>query len=182
MPLIHFNKDVRKIIYNQSKNEPLYGRIKIECEDSSTYSADHVICTVSLGVLKERHLKMFEPPLSLTKYIAIEALDYGTVDKIYLEFEKQFWSADWRGFTILWKLEHLKELREDPINGEWLEGLSGFFIFNTYQPNTLCAWIAGPMALKMEQVDDANVKTGTEKVLRMCLKQWNIPNAKSMIR
>lgn len=94
--LIKFNKTVNKIKYNQSN-----GEIKVECEDDSKFSADHVICTVLLGVLEERHLSMFEPQLPLSKFIAIDALDYGTVDKIYLEFEKPFWDANWGGFSIL---------------------------------------------------------------------------------
>lgn len=129
IPLTHFNKVVQKIIYNQSPNDQSDGLVRIRCEDGSNYSGDHLICTFSLGVLKERHLKMFEPQLSLVKYIAIDALDYGTVNKIYLEYEKPFWGADWGGFTILWKLEQLKELQEDTVNGDWLDGLSGFFYF-----------------------------------------------------
>ncbi|XP_055305018.1 peroxisomal N(1)-acetyl-spermine/spermidine oxidase-like [Sitodiplosis mosellana] len=34
----------------------------------------------------------------------------------------------------------------------------------------------------MEQKSDADVKSGVEKVLRMFVKQWDIPNAKAMIR
>lgn len=177
MSLVKFNKTVSKIDYSEPN-----GDIKVECEDGSTFSADHVICTVSLGVLKKRVFSMFEPLLPLTKFIAIDALAYGTLDKIYLTYEKLFWDTNWGGFTILWKLEQLKELREDPINGEWLEGLVGFFTFNKYQPNMIECWISGDMAIKMEQIDDANVKIGAEKVLRMCLKQSNIPDATSMIR
>lgn len=177
IPLIKFNKTVGKINYGETN-----GEIEVECEDGTVFSVDHVICTVSLGVLKERVFSLFEPQLPLSKFIAIDALGFGTLDKIYLTYEKPFWDADWGGFTILWKLEHLKELREDPINGEWLEGLVGFYTFNKHQPNMIECWISGPMAMKMEQIDDAYVKIGAEKVLRMCLNQRSIPDAMSMIR
>lgn len=177
IPITQFNKTVRKIAYNQPN-----GSIRVDCEDGASFTADHLICTVSLGVLKERHLSMFEPLLPLTKCINIDGLMYGTVDKIYLEFERPFWSEDWGGFSILWKLEQLKELREDPVNGDWLEGLMGFFTFNTHQPNIICGWIAGAMAIQMEQKSDANVKAGCEKVLRMILKHMNVPSVKAMRR
>lgn len=177
IPLIKFNKEVLKIAYNQRD-----GLIKIKCKDSSSYSADHIICTVSLGVLKERHLNMFEPLLPRWKCNSIDGMMIGTVDKIYLEFEKPFWNEDWEGFSMLWKLEQLKEVREDPVNGDWLEGISGFYTFNILQPNMICGWITGEMARKMEQKGDADVKAGVEKVLRMFLKQISIPDAKAMIR
>lgn len=178
IPLIKFNKTVNRIDYQNANDE-----INVECDDGSKFPVDHVICTVSLGVLKKHHLSMFEPLLPLPKCIAIDGVNYGTLDKIYLLYEKPFWdNNNWGGFTILWKLEQLKELRADPINGEWLEGLVGFYTFNKHQSNMLEAWISGPMARKMEQIDDANVKIGAEKVLRMCMKQTNIPDAMSMIR
>lgn len=177
IPLIEFNKTVSKIDYKNPN-----GNIKIECKDGSIFSGDHVICTVSLGVLKTCQFSMFEPQLPLSKFNAINGLDYGTLDKIYLLYEKSFWGANWGGFSILWKLKQLKELRMDPVNGEWLEGLLGFYTFNKYQPNMLCGWISGSMAKKMERIDDANVKIGAEKVLRMCLTGWSIPDATSMIR
>lgn len=177
LPFVQFNKEVSNIEYNQPD-----GLIKVECSDGSSLTADHLICTVSLGVLKERHLKLFEPMLPPWKYEAIDGMMIGTVDKIYLEFEQPFWNADWEGFSTLWKLEQLKEVRDDPINGDWLEGLHGFYPFNALQPNVICGWIVGPgpLARKMEQKSDADAKA--EKVLRMFLKGTNIPDAKAMVR
>lgn len=127
-------------------------------------------------------MHMFEPMLPLSKCIKIEGTAFGTLAKIYLEFEKPFWNDGWLGFSILWKMEQLKELREDPVNGDWLEGFLGFFSFNTYQPNTLSGWINGRLAEKMEEKSDEEIKAGAEKVLRMVLKQWTIPDANAMIR
>lgn len=177
IPLVQLNKEVQKITYNQPD-----GNIKIDCKDGSTYSADHLICTVSLGVLKDRHLDLFEPMLSLTKFDAIDGMMIGTVDKIYLEFDKPFWSSDWPGFSALWNRKEIKEVREDAVNGDWLEGLMGFYPFNELQPNMLCGWVVGPLARIMEQKSDADVKAGVEKVLRLFLKDQNVPDAKAMIR
>lgn len=178
IPFIKFNKEVRKIVYNQPDGSP----IKIKCTDGSCYEADHLICTVSLGVLKERHLSMFEPLLPLWKIQTIDGMGFGTIDKIYLEYEKPFWDKDWNGFSILWKFEQLKEIRDDPVNGDWLEGIMGFYPFNPLQPNMIFAWTNGYFAQKMEQKTDKDVKIGVEKILRMFMSQSNIPDAKAMIR
>ncbi|XP_031616985.1 spermine oxidase-like [Contarinia nasturtii] len=177
IPLIQFNKEVMKIAYNQPD-----GLAKITCKDGSSYSADHVICTVSLGVLKERCLSMFEPLLPRWKYNSIDGMMIGTVDKIYLEFDKPFWSENWEGFSCLWNLEQLKEVREDPVNGDWLEGINGFYPVNPLQPNLICGWVTGDFARKMEEKSDEDVKTGAEKILRQFLKHLNIPDATKMIR
>lgn len=175
IPFIQFNKEVRKIAYNDPT-------IKVECIDGTLYHADHLICTVSLGVLKERHLSMFEPLLPLWKIHTINGMEIGTIDKIYLEFEKPFWTANWEGFSILWKLDQLKEIREDPVNGDWLEGLMGFYPFNPLQPNVICGWINGYFAQKMEQKSDQDVKIAAETVLRMFVTQWKVPDSKAMVR
>lgn len=174
LPFVRYNKVVEKINYN---NNP----IQIECADGTTYTAEHLICTVSLGVLKERHFSLFDPILPHSKVRTIEGLSFGSVAKVYLEYEKPFWPADFKGHVFLWKHEQLKIVREDPVNGEWLEGLCGFFPVHR-QPNILIGWMTGPEARKMEYVSEADVKAGAEKVIGMFLKQWNPSSAKACVR
>lgn len=52
--------------------------------------ADHVIVTVSLGVLKRQYTSFFRPCLPTEKVAAIHRLGIGTTDKIFLEFEEPF--------------------------------------------------------------------------------------------
>lgn len=169
---------VTKIAYNtQSKSS---NRIKVTCSDGSIYLADHLICTVSLGVLKQFHLTMFEPCLPLPKIISIEGLGFSTVDKIFVEFTETFWTADWLGVSILWQPEQLREIREDPVNGDWLEHILGFYPIS-HQPNILLAWIAGAATQKMEQVSDGDFKAGVQRILKMVLTnhgngKWHVKN------
>jgi spermine oxidase len=67
--------------------------VQIICETNEIFYADHVICTVPLGVLKESP-KLFEPQLPEFKQQSIQNLLFGTVDKIFLEFERPFLSQD----------------------------------------------------------------------------------------
>lgn len=175
---VHFNKQVRKIVYDQSAS--ISDAVCVSCGDGSSYVADHLICTVSLGVLKERHLSLFEPHLSAEKIDSIDGMSIGTVDKIFVEFDKPFWTDGWEGFSLLWTNDALQSIRE---NGEsrWLEDVFGFFMVN-YQPNVLCGWVTGPSARKMELETNENVKIGITRLLRMFLKHWNVPEPKNLIR
>lgn len=175
---MHFNKKVRKIIYNQNGDGG--DAVRILCGDGTSYTADHLICTVSLGVLKEQHLSLFEPHLSADKIRSIDGLAIGTVDKIFLEFDKPFWTDGWEGFSLLWKTDALQTVRENS-SSRWLEDVFGFYTVN-YQPNVLCGWISGLSARKMELETDENVKAGITQLLRMFLKHWNIPEPSNMIR
>lgn len=85
----------------------------MRCSDGTSYDADHVIVTVSLGVLKENYKSLFIPQLPHMKVNAIEGLSFGAVDKIYLEFERPFWDENWAGFSMLWdiKVKFLKSLK-----------------------------------------------------------------------
>lgn len=65
-----FNKIVQSIDW--SGNE-----VRLVCEDGSIYYADHVISTVSLGVLKKSAKTMFTPSLPERKLAAIQVgFDY----------------------------------------------------------------------------------------------------------
>jgi hypothetical protein len=46
--------------------------VRVVCENGTELIADHVICTVSLGVLKEKHNTLFKPCLSEKKQNAIK--------------------------------------------------------------------------------------------------------------
>lgn len=153
--------------------------VTIQCSDGTIIDADHVIVTVSLGVLKEKHLQLFNPSLPPKKISAIEGLVLGTVDKIYLEFEKPFWDKDWEGFSLLWKETDLLKIRQSEHN--WLEHVFGFYVVD-YQPNILCGWISGPNARRMELASDDDVRNGVTMLLRMFLRNFNVPDPIAMRR
>ncbi len=53
-------------------------------EEERTLEADHVIVTVSLGVLKSLSDSFFRPPLPERKQKIVAALGFGVMDKILL--------------------------------------------------------------------------------------------------
>lgn len=93
--------------------------ITLRCSDNSEYSADYVIFTASLGVLKHRHESLFTPSLPDRKISAIENSEYGSLEKIFLEFAEPFWNNtdDFAQFSILWTQQDINELLGTPR--EW---------------------------------------------------------------
>lgn len=111
--------ELRKVVANIQWNQD---RAHVRCLDGSEYSAEFVVFTPSLGVLKARHEGLFTPRLPDWKVNAIEHMGWGTLEKFYLEFEVPFWpqnSADWVMFKILWTAED--EALAVSTGREWLE-------------------------------------------------------------
>ncbi|KAL6052377.1 Spermine oxidase [Balamuthia mandrillaris] len=88
----------------QEKEGQRTGAVQVECEDGQVFYADHVVVTVSLGVLKDsiagNTLKhedegeantwagiRFEPELPSWKREAIQRMGFGTVDKVFLLYD-----------------------------------------------------------------------------------------------
>ncbi|CDW77393.1 amine oxidase [Stylonychia lemnae] len=67
--------------------------ITVKTSDGEIFSADKVIVSVPLGILKSKEIH-FNPPLSLSKQESIERLGSGIMDKLFLEFDKVFWDQD----------------------------------------------------------------------------------------
>lgn len=63
--------------------------------------ADHVIVTIPLGVLKQKHKSLFAPPLPERKVDAIRNLAIGMANKIFLTYDHQWW-PDNRTFYVVW--------------------------------------------------------------------------------
>lgn len=165
---LKFNCPVDQIQWNLDN-----GKAIVRCANGFyEYEADHVVITVSLGVLKEKLESMFHPPLPLQKKLAIVGLGYGSVGKIFLEFPNRFWPENWYGFTMLWLKKDLEDLQRTPY--EWVEEIFGFYCVN-YQPRILLAWIVGSYVLKLENMPEDQVIAGCMYLLRRFLWQWEIP-------
>ncbi|EDW05050.1 GH18004 [Drosophila grimshawi] len=76
---VNLNKRILEINWEGSDE------LRLRCWNGEILTADHVICTVSLGVLKEQHASMFVPALPEPKLRAVKGLKLGTVNKFFLE-------------------------------------------------------------------------------------------------
>ncbi|KAH8370152.1 hypothetical protein KR093_002405 [Drosophila rubida] len=141
--------------------------LQLRCWNGELLQADHVICTVSLGVLKEQHEKLFVPALPEAKVRAINALKLGTVNKFLLEYgSEQPMPKDWPSVNFLWSEQDLQELRGS--KRFWLESV-GYFHIVICQPRLLEGWIIGEHARHMETLPEEEVLEGLQWLFRRCL-------------
>ncbi|XP_066992054.2 uncharacterized protein [Anabrus simplex] len=176
------NKEVTKIVWDKSGKE----KVRIYCLDGSWYSANHVIVTTSLGVLKEKASVMFSPALPDQKLVAIEGLAIGTVDKIFLKFPYRWWPIDCQGFNLLWSEHDADEFTQENQKARrdksWLQGVFAFHTVDN-QPLALCGWITGPHARHMETLSEDQVTEDAMELLNKFLgKMYNIPQPDEMKR
>lgn len=147
---VQLNKEVTNIDWTSNE-------VVVVCADGSEYRGDHVIVTVSLGYLKEHHRTLFTPQLPAKKINAIENTGFGTLGKIFLEFEEPFWPTDidkWGAYFFLWK-----QGDKDNITGtekEWLTEITGF-IRQDAQPNLFGAFVAGKHIKQFEEISDSQL-------------------------
>jgi hypothetical protein len=105
---------------SQSKAVEHVPNVEVVCEDGSRYYADHVICTIPLGVLKEKATTLFSPSLPQYKLDSIDKLLFGTVDKILLEYERPFLNPDVSEVMLLWETDVDSDTGES-IPVTWLQ-------------------------------------------------------------
>eukprot|EP00070_Physeter_catodon_P048575 XP_028355469.1 spermine oxidase isoform X3 [Physeter catodon] len=157
--------------------------VVVECEDCEVIPADHVIVTVSLGVLKMQHASFFRPGLPAEKVAAIHRLGIGTTDKIFLEFEEPFWGPECNSLQFVWEDEAESHTLTYPPE-LWYRKICGFDVL--YPPerygHVLSGWICGEEALVMEKCDDEAVAEICTEMLRQFTGNPNIPKPRRILR
>ncbi|KAJ7413174.1 Spermine oxidase [Pitangus sulphuratus] len=186
---IHWNQSVSKEIERVADHnsdlpeENKSSDVFVECEDCEFIPADHVIVTVSLGVLKKRHESLFHPRLPEDKVMAIEKLGINTTDKIFLEFEEPFWSSECNSIQFVWEDEAESESLTYPEE-LWYKKICSFDVL--YPPerygHVLSGWICGEEALIMEKCDDETVAETCTEMLRKFTGNPNIPKPRRILR
>ncbi|EFB25976.1 hypothetical protein PANDA_021599, partial [Ailuropoda melanoleuca] len=157
--------------------------VLVECEDCEVILADHVIVTVSLGVLKRQYTSFFRPGLPAEKVAAIHRLGIGTTDKIFLEFEEPFWGPECNSLQFVWEDEAESRTLTYPPE-LWYRKICGFDVL--YPPerygHVLSGWICGEEALVMEKCDDEAVAEICTEMLRQFTGNPNIPKPRRILR
>ncbi|XP_058822988.1 peroxisomal N(1)-acetyl-spermine/spermidine oxidase [Topomyia yanbarensis] len=154
--------------------------VQIVCENGTIYEADHVICTIPLGVLKEHSQTMFSPSLPQYKLESIDSLLYGTVDKIFLEYDRPFLNAKISEIMFLWE-----QTDPDPdtdqdeyIKTNWYKKI---YSFSKVSDTLLLGWISGKEAAYMESISHEIVAEKCTEILRRFLKDPFIPKPKRCV-
>ncbi|KAJ1521197.1 hypothetical protein ONE63_002887 [Megalurothrips usitatus] len=180
-PRVHVGKEVYRIEWDRGQHEPA----TIYCSDGSKYLAEKVLVTVSLGALKERHLRLFNPQLPQQKQIAIKGLAFGTVNKILLKFSEVWWPQNIAGFSFIWTKSDAAVFKKTYANNDrkrWLLDLFGIYQYYG-QRNVMCGWVVGDSARLMEKCSDSEVQAGCQELLQRFLGgSYQIPPIQSILR
>ena len=141
---VQFNQTVKSINSSTAK-------VSVTTNKGS-FTADRVIVTVPLGVLKKGVIK-FTPALPSKKTTAIAKLGMGNFNKCYLRFSSQFWpQQDW--------LEYIPPLAE---HGKWSQWLNLGRL--TGQP-ILLGFNAGDFGGEIEAWSDTQIVASAMQRLR----------------
>ena len=118
-----------------------------------TFQADHVISTMSLGVLKACHQALFKPPLPPHLITAVQNISFGTIDKIQLTFQEPFLEDHDQNLMILRPTIKSSE----PINRtSWMSHIVSLDKTANH-PNVFLGWISGDAARFMETLSDETI-------------------------
>ncbi|XP_044263973.1 spermine oxidase-like [Tribolium madens] len=181
------NKEVIKVFWNESSS---HDSVTVYCSDHTSFTADHIIFTPSIGVLKERHESMFSPELPDAKRGAIKHIGFGAVMKVAMYFKHRWWENErnFTGFHFVWsqddKSRVFKEFPEGPLKDghSWL---TEFFCVVPVDrnPNVLVGWLTGSMVPEIELMTNETLINGLEFVLNKFLgHKYNITGPDSIIR
>ncbi|EAA05322.3 AGAP011206-PA, partial [Anopheles gambiae str. PEST] len=156
-----------KIVYNKAICEIRWldgrGKVIVKCTDGTIYCCQHLLVTFSLGVLKDTMDQLFQPNLPVSYSRSIRSIGYGTIDKIFLQFEEPWWGKA-EGIQLVWR----DELRKD---SHWTRFISGFDVLSPGPPNTLLGWIGSYGALEMEALNDEQIVSDCVFILEKFTKK-----------
>ncbi|KAK4877830.1 hypothetical protein RN001_010336 [Aquatica leii] len=159
-----------KVLLNKEVHQITWGskQAVIKCTDGSNYAADHVIVTVSLGVLKHQHHTLFQPKLPSDKVQAIEQLGIAAVHKVILRFPQRWWNDSYTGTSFLWDKDDIKHISfgEGPVKDgvSWLTSVSVLLPVE-HNPNVIEAWFVGHFVPEVERCPDEVVINGVMYLL-----------------
>ncbi|EEP75787.1 conserved hypothetical protein [Uncinocarpus reesii 1704] len=170
---VRTNKVVTKISYKANKSSNNKARVYLD--DGEVVTADKVILTVPLGVLKRQSIT-FTPPLPTWKTDAIDRLGFGVMNKVILVFEKPFWDVDRDMIGLLREPAVPDSLSQE----DYAAGRGKFYLFwncmKTSGLPMLIALMAGDSAHHAENVPDSEILYEVTSQLRNIFKGAAVPD------
>ncbi|GFU06879.1 hypothetical protein NPIL_304162 [Nephila pilipes] len=191
--VVHLNTPVKCVKWSKNLNDNFYNQmfvknrsedsfpVVLECDNGERFYADSVIVTASVGFLKENIDSFFSPSLPQNKLEAFASVGFGTVNKIFLIYDKPFWTSDDLGFQLIWEKTRSEQCDKLSTENPWVHDITGFDVVQKY-PNILLGWIGGKGAIMMESIDEGTISTACSDLLRIFLKRPDIPIPTKVLR
>ena len=145
---------------------------------------DNVVCTMSLGYLKDNLANLIEPSSYIPneKLVAVSRLGYGTVNKIFLVYDKPFWKDSMSGFHPIWLLktnETIFSKLDDIKKTNWFENIGYFKTIDNHK-NILLAWLSGSEFV--EYYSEEKISHDCTMLLRKFFNDNSIPEPIKIIK
>ncbi|KAL2338719.1 hypothetical protein Fmac_013165 [Flemingia macrophylla] len=178
--LVQLGRRVTRIEWQPERHEPMNMEngtcsrpVMLHFCDGSTMSADHVIVTVSLGVLKaaihgdDSGMLTFHPRLPPFKAEAISRLGFGVVNKLFMQLSPRHEKRDEhsKGFPFLHMVFHSphSELRHKKIPW-WMRRTASLCpIYNN--SSVILGWFSGEEGLALESLKDEEIIEGVSDTI-----------------
>lgn len=145
---VKFKNMVRKIFWDSTETQGKRA-IVVTCANES-FSADYVILTLPLGVLKYLADDLFTPPLPKRKLEAIRRLEVGHMNTICLKYEKPFWIKSEGSIRTCWSADVI-------LKGEHWTHSVGLIEEVPNAPDSLRMVVTGKAAQTVEKLSDCQV-------------------------
>lgn len=142
--------------------------VEVVCENGQSFYANHVICAIPLGVLKDSATTLFDPALPQYKIESIERLLFSTVNKIFLEYDRPFLNPEITEIMLLWESANTPE----DISESWYKKI---YSFSKVSETLLLGWLSGKEAEYMESLPSETVSAACTKILRKFLNDPFVP-------
>lgn len=165
------------------KNIYSKANVEVVCHNGEKFYTDHVICTIPLGVLKEEVNTLFSPPLPEEKFEAIERLLFGTVDKIFLEYDRPFLNPEISEVMLLWESDLPSKKKTDDcescdLSDSWYKKI---YSFSKITDTLILGWVSGLAAEYMETLPSEVVAEKCTEILRKFLNDPFIPKPRKCV-
>jgi lysine-specific histone demethylase 1 len=170
---VRTNKIVTDIFYNE--HDLGNKKAVIKCQDGESFTADHVVFSGSLGVLKQQNIN-FQPPLPDWKRGAIDRLGFGVMNKVILVFEEPFWDTKRDMFGLLREPTNPASI----VQEDYAANRGRFYMFWNVMKTTglpvLIALMTGDAAHQAEATPDEEIVSEVTSQLRNVFTHTVVPD------
>jgi spermine oxidase len=128
----------------------------------TSYKTGHIIVTLPLGVLAASPSSLFTPPLDAAKQLAVRNMKSGRLAKVFLEWTRPWWTEGEGSVYLAWSRA---EAREAALPAQWTRHIAALTEVEG-QPGLLTMWVAGPAAVVVEGLEEANILEAVGRLLR----------------
>ncbi len=157
---IHKGQRVTKITYSKTSHK---SSCKVQTEDGQAWEADVCIVTLPIGVLKQHHETLFDPPLDDSKKEALQRAGVGSLNSLVVQWNRPICDEDTSAYYFL-PVQHedafvsstLKPMSNNPLS----HGFICTGLFRTGDPTITQFHFSGSPT---SSIDNANTTSVPEQ-------------------